>query len=233
MQQIQMRFAGTLLIAILILMASCNKDATITTHEAGAVVRLDQMEVGQKSRYVALSGEKYYSGEDQYHYTHDTLELEIIAKDDNGFLVEERLIYSGELGTWLDYKKEEAIQYYLTLKNDTLKIHYPGTPNLYSRIFGFQIIRQGLPMAPFGNNKMEIKGWKTNQGYIESRLSGYVEDYSLFGQKYDRLNVLIENSAMALDGNGETYVYNASKGLVRFSTYSWWTSDGYGWDLLP
>jgi hypothetical protein len=55
----------------------------------------------------------------------------------------------------------------------------------------------------------------------------------LFGVNYPFLNVLVENSPMATDRNGETYVYNKTAGLVRFSTYSYWTDGGPGWDLLP
>ena len=68
---------------------------------------------------------------------------------------------------------------------------------------------------------------------MADRYEGYTENYTLFGKTYGFLNVIVENSAMALDGNGETYVFSKPCGIVRSSTYSWWTQEGYGWDLLP
>ena len=88
-------------------------------------------------------------------------------------------------------------------------------------------------MADISTPKFDMPGWKTNLGYCECRRTGYLEDYNLFGRAYQRLNVLVDNSPMATDGNGETYVYSKFYGIVRYSTYSWWTQDGYGWDLLP
>jgi hypothetical protein len=80
---------------------------------------------------------------------------------------------------------------------------------------------------------VDILGWKTSLNYCECRQQGYAEDYTLFGKTYDRLNVIVENSAMAWDGNGMTYAFSKGTGIVRFSTYGWWTQSGYGWDLLP
>ena len=106
-------------------------------------------------------------------------------------------------------------------------------PNRILLVFGYQISKQGLPLVNIVTPKVEILGWKTSLNYCECRQTGYTENYTLFGKTYPRLNVLVENSSMAVDGNGETYVYSKSNGIVRFSTYSWWTQSGVGWDLLP
>lgn len=78
-----------------------------------------------------------------------------------------------------------------------------------------------------------VLGWKTSLPSWADRYEGYTKNYSLFGRTYSYLNVIVENSAMASDGNGETYIFSKPFGIVRSSTYSAWTSQGYGWDLIP
>lgn len=215
-------------------LSSCKKDCTpLPLPYSGNPIRFDALEVGQTSRYIGLTGEKYHANNnEQFSYTDDTLEVAIIAHDANGYLVAESMYYSGDVSSWLQHNKDSIFHYYLEITDDTLHFKPVGSNFLMSRIFEYQIGKQGLPMGKFSNNKLAIEGWKTSLPYCECRQTGYVENYSLFGFEYPYLNVLVENSAMSFDGNGETYVYAASTGIVRFSTYSWWTSDGIGWDLL-
>lgn len=197
-------------------------------------IRFDSLKVGQRSKFLELLGEDYNNSfSNQFSYTDDTLQLDITAEDANGFLVSEKLRYNGDVSIYNATNKDDVYQYYLKVENDTLRIK-PYNSTFFSRIFGYEISKQkGLPMAAFTDPQIEVVGWKTNQPYCECRKTGYDTGYELFGETYPLLNVLIENSPMAYDGNGETYVYSPKNGLVRFSTYSWWTSTGYGWDLLP
>ncbi len=226
-------------ISFCLVICSCCKQAPTDgptsppTAYKGKPIRFDSLAVGQTTLYIALEGEKYNSGENYlFSYTDDTLELAIVAQDTNGFLVAESLRYAGDVSQWLAYYKDSVLYYYLQVVDDTLRFKKPGATFLYSQIFHYQLVKQGLPLAKFNNQILSIEGWKTSLPYCECRRTGYVENYSLLGAEFPYLNVLVENSAMALDGNGETYAYAPRYGLVRSSTYSWWTSNGYGWDLL-
>lgn len=218
------------------LLPSCKKENPLTdvplTESNG--IRFDYPAVGQVSQYLGLSGEMYYTNDyDQYEYSDDTLRLEIVGKDNNGYKVAETLHYVDEVHSWLDVEKDSTYYYYLQISNDTLHLVSIGYPYLRSRIFSYEVSGQGLPLKAITSPKVDILGWKTSFPYCECLQQGYTEHYTLFGQEYGRLNVIVENSPMAVDGAGSTYVFSKAFGIVRFSTYSWWTQSGYGWDLLP
>lgn len=196
-------------------------------------IRFDQLAVGQKSRYLGLTGKNYHSNSDDFTYTDDTLVLEIVGQDANGFRVRESLHYVGDVFTWLNPDKDSVYHYYIHIQDDTLRFKAVSGNYIPSRMVEYLISKTGLPLSNFTNQPITLTGWKTNLGYCECRRTGYALDYELFGQTYPRLNVLIENTPMQYDGNGATYAYDKSVGIVRMSTYSWWTSEGFGWDLLP
>lgn len=214
-----------------LLIAACHTDSQPASQ--APAIQFEAMAVGQKSHYIALLGYDYYSTKDTFVYTDDTLQLEIIAQDNNGYLIEETFQYVGDVSPWFEFEKDSIRRYYVKIRNDTLQFTPVGSPYLESHIFTYQTSQSGLPLADFSSPKIDIHGWKTSLDYCECRRTGYTEDYTLFGEHYDRLNILIANAPMAVDGNGDTYVYSRNKGIVRFSTYSWWFQNGYGWDLLP
>ena len=218
--------------------ACCKKDCTDPVPSTAKCnnnpIRFDALAVGQASCYLGLSGENYNSNTaDQFVYSDDTLEVSIIAQDGNGFMVAEKFEYVGLVDDWLKPDKDSVYHYYIKVSNDTLRFKPINNTYLFSRIFSYQIVMQGLPLGKYTNQSIEIKGWKTSLPYCECRKEGYIENYDLLGRTYPYLNVLVENTAMTLDGNGETYVFGAGAGLVRASNYSWWSSTGIGWDLLP
>jgi hypothetical protein len=220
---------------LLLLFSNCKHECDLPDPipEKGHL-QFDQMEIGQKSRYIGLDGKNYDSIDNtNFAYNDDTLQLEIIDQDTNGFLIEETLKYQGSVSNFLGYQKDSIYQYYLKLTNDTLRILPIEGDYVKSRIFEYQISQTGLPMADYPGPKIEISGWKTSFHYCECLRTAFVEAYNLFGQNYPRLNVIVQNSPMAYDGSGQTYVYSKGNGIVRFSTYSWWSQSGIGWDLLP
>ncbi len=230
----QKRSFFSLMLAVVFL-ANCKKDCPeLPNSAAGNGIRFDSMAVGQRAKYIGLLGENYFTpSTDDYTYTDDTLLLEIVAEDANGFKVAESLRYVGAVDDWMGFEKDSTYFYYLKVENDSLRMHPIGSPFLRSRIFAYVVGQMGLPLKKITTPQVSITGWKTSLPYCECRQQGYTVDYELFGLTYDYLNVIVENSSMAFDGNGETYVFSSHHGIVRSSTYSWWTQSGYGWDLLP
>lgn len=222
-------------LALFVALFACKKERLPDVPVPASLrIRFDLPAVGQASKFIGLSGEEYFSSNnDLFEYSDDTLRLEIVAKDANGFKVKESLHYNGAVHEFLDWEKDSVYLYYLKISNDTLRVIPAGAPFLQSRIFGYQMTHHGIPLKKILSPQVEIDGWKTSFNYCECYRTGYTENYTLFGKLYERLNVVVENSPMALDGSGETYVYDKSSGIVRASTYGWWTQSGYGWDLLP
>jgi hypothetical protein len=224
-----------LFILSLMFVLGCKKNDDTTVNTAANPIRFNNLQVGQKSRYLGLSGTNYFANNNgDFTYLDDTLTLEILAKDANGFLIKETFQYNptSEVYPWLDYDRDSIYYYYLSVANDSVKAKQQDGPFLRSRIWNHHGAA-GLPLSPLASPKIDIKGWKTGFPYCECINMGFTENYIQFGLYYARLNVMVQNSDMAFDGNGVTYVYSANNGLVRFATYGWWTQSGYGWDLLP
>lgn len=223
-----------LLLLIPVIWSACHKDGSPNpTPNNGERINFANLQVGQTSRYLGLNGNGYASVEDIFDYSDDTLNLVITGHDNQGYLVKESLDYQGDLNPWLVPDKDSVYQYYLNARNDTLRITPRNGNFVFSRIFAYLINKQGIPLQSITQQKLAIGGWKTDLPYCECRQIGYAENYMLFGTAYTRLNIIVENSDMALDGNGETYMFSPEAGIVRASTYSWWTQNGIGWDLLP
>jgi len=226
-------------LSLLTLWSACKKDDSHDVLQPQPVVsnqiRFDALAVGQISRYIGLNGYHYYPSivNSPFEYTDDTLRLEIVAKDASGYKVAETLHYVGAVNDWIDSQMDSTFYYYLRVSNDTLRITPINSNYVRSRIFAHHASRYGIPLQKIESPKVEIKDWRTSLPSWADRWEGYTENYTLFDKTYDYLNVIVENTAMGLDGLGETYVFSKSYGIVRFSTYSGWTGEGYGWDLIP
>ena len=86
------------------------------------------LEVGQKSAYVLLEGNQYFNNEayDDYQYLNDTLIVEIVAQDENGFLVEESITPDSDpLPDGVYYMSDSTYQYYLKPNLDSLLVYHP------------------------------------------------------------------------------------------------------------
>jgi len=212
-----------------LIFTACKKDPLPVPADTAPHIRFDALAVGQTSRYLGLTGE---TAQDIFVYTDDTLVLQVISQNGSGFLVSESLHYKGDVHPWYELRKDEEFRFYIKVEGDSIHFIPSSTSYLQSRIIGYQTGRIGLPSTPYINQSVAINGWKTSFPFCSCLNTGYAENYTLFGTQYPLLNVLVDNSPMSYDVNGETYIYAAESGTVRFSTYGGWTS-GVGWDLLP
>lgn len=236
------RIPGILFVSVATLLAtslySCKKEhirGGDTPVESPDRIRFDSMAVGQKSKYLGLLGEEYFANNNIFHYTTDTLIWEVVGQDANGFLIRESMKYVGSEpeSPWFAYTKDQVFEFYLNFDNDTLRVTEPGKDFLSSRLVGYRTDDWRLPLNEFNSDYLQIEGWKTSLGYCSCRREAYTVDYEQLGATYPRLNVLVDNRAMAFDGNGETCIYSKRYGIVRFTLYSPWTQRGEAWNLLP
>jgi len=85
---------------------------------------------------------------------------------------------------------------------------------------------EALDLSSFKQNEVSIEGWQIIP-FCHYNKEAYSENY-------DRLNVLVRNLWMQVDGGGITKIYNKTSGIVRYSNYGIsWIHKLNGWDLLP
>ncbi len=190
--------------------------------------------VGQKSRFVFFTGENYFdtTGQD-YQYHPDTLVMEIIDKEGIRFLVRE-CITPGSLPHNGVPDQDSVLYYYLSVENNFLRPRRsPDNTGaiVYSRLFFTREIP--LPLSEITSQEMQLQGWKTAPANSGLYQEGFCENCELNGTAYPYLNFVVDNSDMAVDGPGFTWVYATNAGLVRCFTVNPWTGQGSGWDLLP
>lgn len=229
-----------LLIAIMPLV-SCKKEGVEPTNDPEKPDSIEQidlanMEVGQLNKYKLLLGQRYYAADSHqdFEYTEDTLTVEILAEENGRF-------------QWLEHTEnpqfgaKDSISYWVSIEGDSLVIEPIDDAYSTHLFYGLHLNTWSgkagqamkIPIHEIQQTECEVQGWKTTLPYQESYREAYDEQFSLFGVDYGRVNVIIDNIPMQLDGNGKTYVYSLDRGIVRTSTYSWWTGQGFGWDLLP
>lgn len=219
-----------LLVLIVPVLISCSDDSS--TKRESASMNLDGLEVGQKFYYSLFFGEGYHDEDrNNFTYTGDTLELEILEATGGSYLVSERFTEDSELSasTIKNYGRgtDSIYQNWWHFRNDSLILE------ISSRFGGSHIMHnRALSLENYTTTEVDIIGWMTSWEYIEDDRELFTTDYKLFDSTYDRLNVYINNQAMAGDGPGNTCVYSKEEGVIRSVIYSWWTGEGYGWDKL-
>jgi hypothetical protein len=206
-------------------------DESTAIHGTG-LVRFDAPAIGQVSRYRVLVGQKYRApDESPFQYVDGTLIAEVIAVDGSGFRIREAFEDPGKVPeavrSWID--ADATAEYDVRIERSILHIK-PASGEQRSRLFPWR--DPALPLEA-GGATVELFGWKTTVPYREARTEAVVLDASLLEESYPRLEVVIDNEPMQVDGPGSTWVYAADAGLVRSSHYSWWTNEGIGFDLIP
>lgn len=217
---------------------SCSKDDSIKPQELdfGNKVQFNKLEVGQKSQYVFFIGEDYdQQGSSSYTYVTDTLVLEIIDQDDNGFLVREYLTpESASLHSASNVAFADAtIVYYLSPEAGKLNL-ITKEQRLTTRLFQLSSKNEGsYSLDDMNEFEIKINGWSTSQPLYDGVLEGFTTNYRQLNLEFDNLNVLIDNRDVMLGGPGNTHIYSEKYGLVRATSYNASTGKGFGWDLLP
>lgn len=116
----------------LVLIFSCSPDLVLPEKAEFNVMNLENMDAGQKFYYILLLGESYRDGTgEEYRYTGDTLEVEILGKSDDGYVIAERITEGSHMKTTgKNYYWENNDTTYINnwyVKNGSLKVVPVGT----------------------------------------------------------------------------------------------------------
>ena len=201
--------------------------------ENGHAIDFSALNVGQESSYVRFEGEDYRDTENlNFEYTPDTLVVQVVQATEGGYVFMEYL-RPGSRGLVENdaFYMPDSIRYLVSIVDDQLRVS--GIDQLYHLSHLFWNYQEALPLEDTQENEVDIRGWKTSLPFTELYRSGYVVDFQLFGKTYSRLNVVVDDTDMQVDGPGKTFLYSIEEGIVRSSSASAWTGHGWGWDRLP
>lgn len=218
---------------LLLSLIACNKDESTKKSES-QVMDLENLAVGQKFQFILFTAESYFDEDNNaFQYTGDTLEVEVIEKNNDTYSLSERFTEGSAIHTNSEnyYWGDPALEYVnaWTIENGVLKVQDNNNDFFLDSHLMFA---QELPLFEFNEKEVEVNGWKTTHNYTELNAELFIKDFDLKGISYDRLNVAINNAAMAGDGPGNTTFYSNKHGIVRTSKYSAWTGAGFGWDKI-
>ena len=216
-----------LAVVFLVAMSAC--DQTTNPGTSPQPVDFSNLQVGQESRYLFFTGNELSP---DISYSGDMLTLTVVAKTSGDrFTLRESL--PSERASVILKDVPVTSDFTLAFKDGTVRMW--GIPESARPGFFYPWVNGNtgpLPLAPVIEPEMKIQGLRPVQ-HCGNACFGFVENHLQLGHRYQRLNVLLDDTAMSLDGPGMTALFSAQDGIVRVSTYSAWTGEGYGWDLAP
>ncbi len=233
------------LLCFSIIFFSCHKDEETAgpTGPTPDPIQIGCLMVGQQSSFIRFTGDKYFEpNENNITYYADTLVMEVVSEDNGRFVIKESLTpWSISLVNNLLYNADSIYFIQAQVIQDTVWFE-PVTGNYSGSWFFTEVAQKNnpfiyqsrsyLPLVTFSGPEVQFLGWKTTYSYTETYKEASMKDQSLLGHVYPFLNARIDNSSMAFDGPGYTFIYEPKGLLVRSSVVSWWTMDGGGWDRL-
>ena len=230
------------LIVALMCLNSCNKEKQ-NAEEAlnfGNIINYENLEIGQSSKYIFFIGNDYSDLQrSNFLYYTDTLIVEIIGQDENGFLVKENLTQYSASRTGASNVPfpETEFYYYLSVIEESSEptlIVSSKDSRLKTRLFQFS--SQTSASFLLGENEemeIDIIGWSTSQPLYDGTLEAYTNNFESLEILYPRLNVFIDNRDIPFGAPGTANIYHKEYGLIRAIQYNASNGKGYGWDLLP
>jgi len=233
-----MRNLLVIFIAI-VLLSACRKDEFATpasATEKSNQISFAQAKQGQTSKYVLFRANDYFGEEtDNYTYLSDTLIVTVKQITGDKILISEHLSAGSISLTGVPNVSypHDTWEYYLV--KDGEKVHIEKIEErVGSRLF-FCTDNEvtDLPLPEIKSLKIEIEGWKCKIPFSKNKIKGFTTNYNPFGERYRKLNVLIDNEPMQEGHPGQTFLFSSQNGLVRSTQYSAQTGNGFGWDLLP
>jgi len=204
----------------------------------------DQLEVGQRMKYVFFLARNYRSGQDSvFEYQPDTLFVDVLFASENGWLLQESyapgsrapgIIREAGYDTTHHASYDSTARYFVRMANDSLIFLGENGSRVSSIMFGqLHNFQRKLPLRELDDEAAEVVGWRSGFEYCECYMQGYADNVDILGRHYTRLNIVMEDQYMVGDGPGTTWMYSRDTGIVRLYWVNWWTQRAEGWDLIP
>lgn len=224
---------NTIFICLCLACFSCKKDNTFKP--STNAISFESPAIGQVSRYRRYVGERPFFWIKCFEYFNDTLVIEIIGKDENGWILKDYYTPGSEVFTGTDSSYEAKYaskieEFYLKVNIDTITMFLidDNDPLTWeNRLF---TISSALPVG--GVTKFVQKCWKVETDSLACPLAGSVKSYKHLGNNFDNLMVAKAGCMSGSDGPDFIYAYSMKLGLVHFEQLSMWDGMGYGWNLI-
>lgn len=211
-------------------------DGAKTDCETANRIQFANPKIGQLNRYLMYQAEGYLleDSHQNFQYLPDTLLLEVVGEDSEGFIFREFFTAGSKpLSDWqifVNYESD-AINWHGKVEQDFFQVKTGEFYHQKSRFLFFTDPR--LPLKKITENKTSIEGWKTKLKYCECDETAFAENFEQFGVYFPHLNIVKNDSWMQVDGPGTTYIFDPACTMAKILHVDWWTQKGYGFDLLP
>lgn len=194
-------------------------------------IQFESPQIGQKSTYLGFTAAGYGDPDryDDFQYNGDTLKLEIVDQMGHNFIVHQQMTGNNEEYTFQFYIDQEEL-----VITDLDPDIYTIEPFLYwLGLDGWGLSdTMRLNLTTF-TKEVSIKGWQIEASPENGNYALlHAEEVEILGNQFSNINIIVDNIPMQVDGSGKTYLYSKADGFVRTTTYSPWTLEGSGWDLL-
>jgi len=228
-----------------ILLASCTDpmsledDKIIKPHLHTGNINFENLQVGQRSAFMFFLGFNYKNPNDAFYcYTLDTLFMEIVDKDQDGFLIREYYspnsrVFSPNLSRFnpssVGYM---PVEYRINIDNETVIFSQSHYLHRNSYLFG-ELKDASLPLREFAGLRFSSTDWTLgSQNLTTADVYGFVTDFELMGVRYDRLNVRSLYSKQGYSYSTRIHAYDPEIGVVRTMNVDGYSGTCFGWDLL-
>lgn len=208
------------------LQSACN---TPTKTEDGKIdpIVFSDLKVGQTSSYISFAISGYWSLEQTFKYTYDSLITTVTAVHGDGYLVTERFVDTDTTDWWIG---NYILTYLLHVSTDSVGYRKINSSDRVPRIFA-SLGSPGLALAPVPGVEVTLDGWRPIFTPGECCL-GTLDGFEVLGHTYGPLNVYLLDIT-PVDGPAMWWLYSGPDGIVRHMYIDAWTGSGKGWDLLP
>jgi hypothetical protein len=220
-------------ILCLILLNACEKPSDIIIEEnagSGNLVQFTNLQVGQKSTYVKWTTCGYNKPSDTlFKPTKDTLLLEILSKDDNGFLVKETINQESYSCYASPTSYPQPFLFYLKQVGDSLMVKNKlGPDSRLSRLFS----NRNLPLKPVTTNPKTLNKWLIPELTADTYW-GFNDNIVRNNINFGKANVWWDGTSIVFDGPFRGLIYNNEKGIIAHIGLGSMLPQGNIWYLQP
>lgn len=181
-------------------------------------INFNEMKVGQESYYVRFETTSAWDTNPVYKQLKDTVRLKIVAKESEGFKIEEKRLNQDAPNTYY---------YFLKIVGDSLFYHRTTD---YSSFFSvgdrFLLKTNNLPL-------LTTNQWATPINENADEIFGSISEVTFMGKTYKNPILYYNRKSIPWDGPEITKVYSKNDGFISFQSTAWRASLRYMYNLAP